>query len=93
MSFAACARSIWPVLTALRFEKCESELREQEEALSRFSDHEEVVLWFEHDLFCQVQLIYLLDWFARRELGQTKAKSRSASESFPASKVFEDLVS
>lgn len=53
-------------------EKCESELREQEDALSRFPDHEEVVLWFEHDLFCQVHLIYLLDWFAQRELGQTK---------------------
>jgi hypothetical protein len=52
--------------------KCEGELRAQEETLARFSDHEEVVLWFEHDLFCQVQLIYLLDWLAPRELGQTK---------------------
>jgi hypothetical protein len=52
--------------------ECEKELREQEDALSRFPDHEEVVLWFEHDLFCQVQLIYLLDWFAQRELGNTK---------------------
>ncbi len=53
-------------------EKCELELRTQEEALSAFADHDEVVLWFEHDLFCQVQLLYLLDWFAQRELGQTK---------------------
>ncbi len=53
-------------------EKCENELRAQEEILSRFTDHEEVVLWFEHDLFCQVQLIYLLDWFACREPGKTK---------------------
>ena len=52
--------------------ECEKELREQEDALSRFPGHEEVVLWFEHDLFCQVQLIYLLDWFAQRELGNTK---------------------
>src|SRR5260370_29781674 len=29
--------------------ECEKELREQEDALSRFTDHEEVVLWFEHD--------------------------------------------
>src|SRR5258708_24124208 len=41
-------------------ERTEEELRAQEETLERFSDHEEVVLWFEHDLFCQVQLIYLL---------------------------------
>ena len=54
------------------FEKCENELRAQEETLSRFSDHEEVVLWFEHDLFCQVQLIFLLNWLAQRDLGRTK---------------------
>src|SRR3979411_993588 len=53
-------------------EKCEAELRAQEATLSRFSDHEEVVLWFEHDLFCQVQLIFLLNWLAQRDLGQTK---------------------
>ena len=52
--------------------ECEKELREQSHALARFSDHEEVVLWFEHDLFCQVQLIYLLDWLSRGELGKTK---------------------
>lgn len=52
--------------------ECEKELRDQEDALSRFPDHEEVVLWFEHDLFCHVQLIYLLDWFAQREIGSTK---------------------
>jgi hypothetical protein len=54
------------------FEKTVQELQAQEEKLARFSDHEEVVLWFEHDLFCQVQLIYLLDWFAQQELGQTR---------------------
>jgi hypothetical protein len=53
-------------------EKTEKELRAQEDALSRVSDHEEVVLWFEHDLFCTVQLIYLLNWLAQRDLGQTK---------------------
>ncbi len=53
-------------------EKCENDLRAQEETLSRFSDHEEVVLWFEHDLFCQVQLIFLLNWLAQRDLGRTK---------------------
>src|SRR5437870_5779902 len=56
----------------VKIESCQKELREQQEALARFSDHEEVVLWFEHDLFCQVQLIYFLDWFARRELGKTR---------------------
>ena len=53
-------------------EKTVQELQTQEETLARFSDHDEVVLWFEHDLFCQVQLIYLLDRFAQSELGQTR---------------------
>ena len=56
----------------VQFEKCAAELRAQHQALRKFADHEEVVLWFEHDLFCQVQLIYLLDWFAQRELAQTR---------------------
>src|SRR5438094_3116075 len=53
-------------------EKCKAELQTQHDGLAKFSDHEEVVLWFEHDLFCQVQLIYLLNWFSQRELGKTK---------------------
>ena len=56
----------------VNLKKCENELRTQEETLSRFSVHEEVVLWFEHDLFCQIQLIYLLDWFFSHDLGKTK---------------------
>ena len=71
-------------------EKCELELRTQEEALSAFADHDEVVLWFEHDLFCQVQLLYLLDWFAPRELGQTKLSLISVGE-FPGIEVFHGL--
>lgn len=29
-------------------------------------DRDEIILWFEHDLFDQLQLIQLLDWFAAR---------------------------
>jgi hypothetical protein len=53
-------------------EKTVQELRAQEEKLARFSNHTEIVLWFEPDLFGQVQLIYLLDWFAQKERGQTR---------------------
>jgi len=55
-----------------RIDECESELEHQEKALAGFGVHEEVVLWFEHDLFCQVHLVYLLNWFAQRDLGPTK---------------------
>lgn len=38
----------------------------RDEAITRFHDHEEVILWFEHDLYDQLQLIQILDWFSRR---------------------------
>ncbi|HEV8628912.1 MAG TPA: hypothetical protein VGV61_01245, partial [Thermoanaerobaculia bacterium] len=41
----------------------------RDEALSRRGEHAEVVLWFEHDLFDQLQLLQLLDWFARHGTG------------------------
>ncbi len=71
-------------------EKCAAELRQMHDALAAFADHEEVVLWFEHDLFCQVHLIYLLDWFAARELGRTRLSLISIDE-FPGVKAFHGL--
>jgi hypothetical protein len=50
----------------------ENELQAQEDKIASYLDHDEVVLWFEHDLFCQIHLLYLLDWFAQRELGTTR---------------------
>lgn len=41
----------------------EKDLAAEEEQLRRSTEHDEVVLWFEHDLFCQINLIYLLNWF------------------------------
>ena len=40
--------------------------------LGRYHEHEEVVLWFEHDLFDQLQLLQILDWFSLRDLSRTK---------------------
>jgi hypothetical protein len=38
-------------------------------ALARRGEHQEVVLWFEHDLYDQLQLLQLLDWFAQHGTG------------------------
>src|SRR5262249_996170 len=38
--------------------------------LANFDGHEEIILWFEHDLFCQINLVYLLDHFARQPARQ-----------------------
>jgi hypothetical protein len=37
---------------------------ERDRTLAASGDEDEVVLWFEHDLYDQLQLIQLLDWFA-----------------------------
>jgi hypothetical protein len=71
-------------------EKCAAELREQHQALVNSLAHDEVVLWFEHDLFCQVHLIYLLNWFAQRERGQTRLSLISIDQ-FPGIKTFHGL--
>jgi hypothetical protein len=41
--------------------ECAAGLREMEQTLLGLDTHDEVTLWFEHDLFCQVNLLYLLD--------------------------------
>ena len=43
-----------------------SRLLEQEEAIDRAGGEEEIVLWFEHDLFCLVNLLYLLNRLEER---------------------------
>ncbi len=40
--------------------------------LARFTEHEEVALWFEHDLYDQLQLIQILDWFHEQQSGATR---------------------
>jgi hypothetical protein len=70
--------------------QCRQELWAQEQKLARFSDHEEVVLWFEHDLFCQTILIYLLNWFGEQELGKTKLSLVCIGD-FPGKQNFRGL--
>jgi hypothetical protein len=41
-------------------------------ALEASEEHDEVVLWFEHDLYDQLQLLQLLDWFSGRAAGSTR---------------------
>jgi hypothetical protein len=45
---------------------------ERDATLTAFRDHDEVVLWFEHDLYDQLQLLQLLDWFSTQDLSAAK---------------------
>ncbi len=58
--------------------------------LETFTDYDEVVLWFEHDLFDQLLLVRHLDWFARRSLGRT-ALSLICIGEFPGFEPFHGL--
>ncbi len=53
-------------------EEVAARLAERNAALARYRAHDEVVLWFEHDLFDQLQLIQILDWFLTHERSGTK---------------------
>jgi hypothetical protein len=45
---------------------------ERDRTLGDFRVHDETVLWFEHDLYDQLQLLQILDWFSRQDLAGTR---------------------
>lgn len=75
----------------LEFDECHNKLREQEDTLGRLRDHDEVVLWFEHDLFCQTNLIYLLDWCSRNDVTNKTKLSLICIDRFPGIENFRGL--
>lgn len=44
--------------------RARNDLLDQERALDAAAAEDEIVLWFEHDLFCLINLLYLLDRFS-----------------------------
>ncbi|MDP4192396.1 MAG: hypothetical protein Q8858_12575 [Bacteroidota bacterium] len=53
------------------------------ERLSQHAEnYNEVILWFEYDLLCQINLIYLLNWFAENNLADLNF-SLISIDSFP----------
>jgi hypothetical protein len=53
-------------------DRCRKDLARQEDLLHNCSEHEEVILWFEHDLFCQINLLYLLNRLSCLKSSKTK---------------------
>ena len=47
------------------FEETHRSFRHRDERLASVRADDEIVLWFEHDLYDQLQLIQVLDWFER----------------------------
>ncbi len=44
-------------------EEIEKSFIERDEILKSFEEFEKVILWFEHDLYDQLQILQILDWF------------------------------
>src|SRR6476646_4376592 len=63
---------------------------ERDRILNESLQHDEIVLWFEFDLFCQANLLYYLDWYASRDLGRARL-SLICPETFPGRPRFRGL--
>jgi len=72
------------------YDECLADLTAWDHAVDEYRSYDEVVLWFEHDLFDQLQLIRLLDGFASRDLGLTKLSLICIGE-FPGIEPFYGL--
>ncbi len=61
------------------YEKIRAEFTARDQTLKDFRKHTDVVLWFEHDLFDQLQLLQLLDWFAQQDSDRVRHGTPSAA--------------
>ncbi len=46
--------------------------QQRDDAIFNFSNYDQVILWFENDLYDQLQLLQILDWLMKHEWGKTK---------------------
>ncbi|HWC95095.1 MAG TPA: hypothetical protein VG456_00060, partial [Candidatus Sulfopaludibacter sp.] len=65
-------------------------LVERDAALQRSAEQDEVALWFEHDLYDQLQLIQILDWFSGRDTSPARL-SLICIGAFPGVEPFHGL--
>jgi len=49
---------------------------ERDTHLKSFRDYDKVILWFEHDLYDQLQILQILDWFADQHTLEARQKTR-----------------
>jgi hypothetical protein len=73
------------------YDRCLADLTEWDRALEGSRGFDEVVIWLEHDLFDQLQLLRLLDWFGSRDDLSTTRLSLICIGSFPGIEPFHGL--
>jgi len=67
-----------------------NDLRQWRAAIARHESYDELVLWYEHDLFDQLNLIQLLPWI-RQHLPETKPVTLICIGAFPGRPDFKGL--
>ena len=72
------------------YEECLATLTAWDRTIEGYAAYDEVVLWFEHDLFDQLLLLRVLDGFAGRSLGKTELSLICIGE-FPGVEPFHGL--
>ncbi|WP_299877930.1 hypothetical protein [uncultured Cocleimonas sp.] len=50
-----------------KLENIRSSFIERDDTLKSFESYDKVILWFEHDLYDQLQIIQILDWFEQNQ--------------------------
>ena len=58
--------------------------------LANAADYDEICLWFEHDLFCQINLVFLLAQLAQRPLGSVRIRQVSV-DAVPGEPFFKGM--
>lgn len=53
-------------------EKIKDSFVERDQALQSFKKYSKIILWFEHDLYDQLQMLQILDWFSSNPLERTQ---------------------
>lgn len=53
--------------SSAKYARVRAEFAERDRVLGSFRDHDETVLWFEHDLYDQLQLVQILDWLSHQD--------------------------
>lgn len=71
-------------------ESTKAQFAARDHMLESAKDFERIVLWFEHDLYDQLQLLQLLSWFATHERGAARLELLSIG-SYPGHTEFKGL--
>ncbi len=54
-----------------KFNELHNNFIERDNTLTSFENYSKIILWFEHDLYDQLQLLQILDWFADQQTSNT----------------------